>query len=116
MFGAGMLLILIRAVMDVDQTRKWIETIVVSVLVKGPLSVEYVILYTYGSELFPSTIRGTAVGIAFNAGKFMSLFSVPIMAYCKDLGQNAMVGCALTALIALPFMFKMPETLRAKLE
>ena len=116
MFSGGMLLILIRGVMDNDQTRKWIETILVSIIVKGPLSIEYVILFTYGSELFPSTIRGTAVGIAFNAGKFMSLFCVPIMVYCKDIGQNGVVGCVLTALIALPFMFKMPETLRAKLE
>lgn len=36
---------------------------------------EYVIIYTYASELFPSTVRGTAVGFALTLAKVLAAFT-----------------------------------------
>lgn len=86
-------------------------------LIKAGLSVEYVVIFTYGSELFPSNVRGTAMGLGVTGAKFMGLLSTNLINFSKDtLDTNAMVGCAATVFIALPFLVCLPETRGKKVE
>lgn len=40
------------------------QTLVSALLIKGGLSVLYVIMYSYGAELFPSSLRGICMGLS----------------------------------------------------
>ena len=93
------------------------QTLITCLLIKGGLSVEYVVVFTWGSELFPSNVRGTAMGLALTGAKFMALLSTNLIDFSKNtLNTNPMVGCAMTVVIALPFLMCLPETRLLKLE
>jgi hypothetical protein len=90
---------------------------VTCLLVKGGVSVEYIVVYFYGAELFPSNIRGTAMGLGITISKFVGLLRSNLIDFSKDtLHTNPMVGCAATVLIGLPFLMCLPETLGKKVE
>ena len=77
----------------------------------------YSVIFIWGSELFPSNIRGTASGIAITSGKLIALSGEPLINFSVNvLGVNAMVGASLTAILALPAIFFLPETLNKKIE
>ena len=85
--------------------------------IKAALSVIFVIMYTYGAELFPSNIRGTTNGIAFNFGRGISIISAYLITMSVEtFHTNAIVGCAAVCLLSLPFLGFMPETVGRKIE
>jgi MFS family permease len=93
------------------------QTLITCLLIKGGLSVEYVVIFTWGSELFPSNVRGTAMGLALTGAKFMALLSTNLITFSKDvLHTNPMVGCAMTVVVSLPFLMCLPETRLLKME
>lgn len=94
-----------------------VQAQIVVIFVKGGMSVLYVVLYQYGTELFPTRVRGTANGICITSAKFMSFVSSNLISLSKNtLHVNPMVGCAATCLFALPAFIWLPETFEQKME
>jgi len=89
----------------------------VVIFIKGGLSVEYVAIYTYGAELFPSNIRGTACGLSIFGAKMVGAVSSPLIAFSRDtLHVNPMVGCGATVIFSILAMLILPETYNKTLE
>lgn len=100
-----------------NEIEQWFEVAISVFLIKGGVAFEYVIMYTYGTELFNNAnIRGTANGICSFGGAILSESFVPIRKISAALSLNPMIGCAATSLITLPFILKMPETLNRQLK
>jgi len=109
-------LIIIHQIWRDEDWCKYIETGVTVLLIKGGLSFEYVIIYTYASELFPSTVRGTAVGFALTLSKVLAAFvSGPLIKLAEDIGTASMVGPSITVIVGLLSLFMLPETLNRKI-
>jgi len=90
---------------------------IVCIFIKGGLSVNYVVIFAYGSELFPSNIRGTANGIVFFGAKMMGMLSPYLINLSRDVfNVNAMVGCGVTSVIAMLGLLLLPETFKQKVE
>jgi hypothetical protein len=113
----GVILVVLRKAVPSFDGEKTVETIVVCGLIKAGLSVNYVVLYTWGAEMFPSTIRGTALGLSLAIGRMVGLVNAPLISLSEDVfGVNAMVGCAATAILVFPVLIWLPETLDQKVE
>jgi len=100
LLGAVLCVVLFAIIGDI-KTRDLVIAVITCVLIKGGLSVQYVLLYTYGSELFPSTVRGTACGLALTLAKCLGLFSSSLIKASESLGTAAMVGPSATAIVAV---------------
>lgn len=68
------------------------------------------VYFIHAAELFPTKIRGVGVGFGVLIGKIVGAFSTYAADYANDLGFNVMVICCSPALLALPFVFCLPET------
>jgi hypothetical protein len=113
----GVILVVLRKAIPSFEDEKTVETMVVCILIKAGLSVNYVVLYTWGAEMFPSTIRGTALGLSLALGRMAGLVNAPLISLSEDVfGVNAMVGCAATAVLVFPVLIWLPETLNQKVE
>ena len=86
-----------------------------SIILKLFISMNYSLVFTYGSELFPTKLRGLALGISVFIGRFLiSLCSyLELFADYEDI--HPMVTSAFGAVIALPFILILPETLNKKM-
>ena len=80
------------------------------------VSILYCVCYTYGTELFPSTIRGTVCGLSFNLARFMGLLAKPLIAMSDKFEIPQIAGCCVSCLFAFPFFFFLPETKDRKVE
>lgn len=80
----GASLVLCKKFIEEGETEKWIETAVTCVLIKGGLSIAYIVIYAYGSELFPTSIRGTAVGLSLTVARFIGLTSSELISVSKS--------------------------------
>ncbi|SSU24503.1 dicarboxylic acid major facilitator family transport protein [Acinetobacter baumannii] len=63
--------------------------------------IPYAINATYMTESFPTSIRGSAVGGAYNIGKVLSIFSPLTIGY---LSQNGSIGLGLLVMAAAYFI------------
>lgn len=100
-----------------SKIRQWTETFIVGFFIKICLSVLSYIVYIYGSELFPSSFRGTASGLAQNLGKLMSVMSPLLIELCVGtLKIHPMIGLTVQFPFCLPLVFHMPETLKNLVE
>lgn len=68
-------------------------------LIKGGLSIAYIVVYAYGSELFPTSIRGTAFGLSVTMARMIGLTSNELIDLAKEWGLPSMTLCASTSLI-----------------
>ena len=102
LFGVSALVFLKKVFGDLEGENLF-ETLIVSIVIKGAVSIWYIILYAWGSEMFPSSIRGTAMGLSLVIGKMCGTLCQPLITFSENtLGVNAMVGCAITTIIPLP--------------
>jgi len=92
--------------------KKFIIGLVVLVLIKGAVSLIDIVYWTYGSEIFPSEIRGSAMGFGIFIGKFAS-FLGPI---CSDVsikaGLNPIFGPTAVSLLSYFFTYKLKDSLQ----
>ena len=115
--AGAVLLFIFRNVIPSFDGEKWVETIIAAFLVKAALSVEFVILYTYVSEIFPTKIRGISNSVVFNIAKLLGLTSTLLIVLSTDvLKTNAMVCGSMTCLLTFPMIFFLPETKGKKVE
>ena len=93
-----------------------LQTLIVSIIIKGSVSFLYVAIYTYGGELFPSNLIGVCMGFALVVAKISGSLSMTIKTLCLEINLNPMVGYSIFPLISIPFVLMMPETLNKKVE
>ena len=116
MSGAVSLFIIKNVIPSFDG-EKWVETIIVAFILKGALSVQFVVLYAHLLEVFPTKIRGISNSVVFNIARLLGLTSTLLIGLSTDiLKTNAMVCGAMTCLVALPMIFFLPETKGKKVE
>lgn len=73
----GIILIILRKTWGDSDNERLVEAIVVCVFIKAPVALLFVLFYTFGAELFPSSMRGTALGLAITLAKALGLTSQP---------------------------------------
>ena len=93
-----------------ENVLRWSQTIV-SCLIKLVLCINYSLIFNYCSELFPTKMRGFALGICVFIGRVMVIFSFFIQRITDSLQINPMIGTIIGALIALPITLCLPETI-----
>jgi len=94
-----------------------VEAFVVCIFIKGGISILYVLIYVYGSELFASNVRGVANGLAFFGAKMVTLLSPLMLNLSRDvLHLNPMVGFGSMSVLAMLALLILPETFNIKVE
>jgi hypothetical protein len=90
---------------------KWIETLMVCILIRGNLSFQFSIVGNFGPELFDAEVRGSAIAFGMSVAKMVSFVSTYVVDFTENtLNTNPMVGCAALCVFALPALLMMPET------
>lgn len=93
-----------------NSTLRWSQTIV-SCLIKLVLCINYALIFNYCSELFPTKIRGMALGVCVFFGRFMIIFSFLLQNLTDYFEINPMIGTVFGSLLVLPITLCLPETL-----
>jgi hypothetical protein len=94
---------------------KWIETLMVSFLIRGNLSFQFSILANFGVEMFDAEVRGSAIAIGMVLAHMPSFLSTYVVEFAQNtLDTNPMVGCAALCVFALPALLMVPETFGQK--
>jgi hypothetical protein len=94
---------------------KWIETLLVCILIRGNLSFQFSIIANFGAEMFDADVRGSAIAIGMTLAKMLSFVSSYVVAFTEQsLNTNPMVGCAALCVFALPALLMVPETFGKK--
>ena len=94
---------------------KWIETLLVCILIRGNLSFQFSIVGNFGAELFDAEVRGSAIAFGMSVAKMVSFVSTYVVDFTENtLDTNPMVGCAALCIFALPALLLMPETFGKK--
>ena len=115
--AGAVLLVIFRNVLPSFHGERMVETIIVAFILKAALSVQFIVLYAYLSEMFPTRIRGISHSIVFNVGKLLGLTSTLLIVLSTDvLNTNAMVCGAMTCLVTIPMIMFLPETKGKKVE
>jgi MFS family permease len=109
-------LILFKYIIEDHDIEKWVETIVTCALIKGGLSIAYIVVYAYGSELFPTSIRGTAFGVSVTIARLVGLLSGELIDLAKSWDLPSMTLCASTSLIGALALILLRETYNVKLD
>lgn len=89
---------------------KWTQTLISS-LIKLIYCMNFALIFSYASELFPTKIRGLTLGIIVLFGRISSLFSLNLVFFTDSLGLHPMVGVIISSIIAIPTSLLMPETI-----
>jgi MFS family permease len=110
LIAAGLLFVL-SGMPDSDLVR-WLKLIVSTCIIAVVNSCQFVFLFAYISELFPTKIRGMANALVLFSSKMIGSFSPMIETFAKNKNLHIMVGCSVVTLISLPLSFFISETLK----
>ena len=69
------------------------------------------LLYFQNAESFPTEIKGKAIACILLFGKLSGACAPFIEEYTKKLGVHVLCGCSAMAIVALPLVSKLKETL-----
>ena len=86
-----------------------------SIILKLFISMNYSLVFTYGSELFPTKLRGLALGISVFVGRFLISFCSYLELFAEYENIHPMVTSGFGAILALPCILILPETLNKKM-
>lgn len=89
---------------------RWSQTIV-SCLIKLMFCINYALIFNYCSELFPTKIRGMALGVCVFFGRVMIIFAFFLQNLTDYFEINPMIGTIFGSLLVLPVTLCLPETL-----
>lgn len=70
----------------------------------------FAIVFTYAAELFPTELRGLALGCCLLFGRAATVFSILFVSIADSLDIHPMVTLVLGSSIALPIAYLLPET------
>lgn len=78
--------------------------------VKVFVCINFVLIYNYCSELFPTKVRGFALGVCIIVGRSTGLISLLLVDFTDSLGIHPMIGMVFSSVIAMLFSLLLPET------
>lgn len=110
--GLDVILILLEFTADSfsDSGLRWSQTIV-SCLIKLVYCVNYALIFNYCSELFPTRIRGLALGVCVFFGRLMVTGAFFVQNMTDYFDVHPMIGTIFGCLLVLPITLCLPETL-----
>ena len=88
---------------------QWLE-ILLSSLIKLVLCMNFAIVFTYAAELFPTELRGLALGCCLLFGRAASVFSIVFTSIASSLEIHPMVMMVFGSALSLPIAYLLPET------
>jgi MFS family permease len=92
-----------------DSALRWSQTIV-SCLIKLMFCINYSLIFNYCSELFPTRIRGMALGVCVFFGRFMIVMAFFLQNMTEYFDIHPMIGTIFGCLLILPITLCLPET------
>ena len=84
-------------------------------LIKLAICFQYGTIFSYVSELFPTHLRGFALGFTVAIGRFMSSLSSYMIFITDSLGMHPFATALLAGVVSLPFSIILEETAHKKL-
>jgi len=109
LIGASLLFFL--SLVEETPLIRLLDTVVSTCILAVVNSCQFVFLYTYISELFPTHIRGIANALVLFTAKMIGSLSPFMEGFSKDFGLHIMVGCSVMTVVSLPLSFFIDETL-----
>ena len=67
-------------------------------------------IFTYIAELFPTRIRGLALGFCVLAGRLSTIFTLTLENFTNHFNLNPMIGVIFGAIVTMPISLLLPET------
>ena len=89
---------------------------VFGIILKLFVAASFALVYTYAAELFPTRIRGLATGMAIFVGRLVVGLAPVFEVFAEDHDINPLITTIFGAVIALPCVLLLPETLYKELD
>jgi len=115
-FLGGLTVFFINLFSDHSDKFKKIAAWTSVILCKGGASIMYTYINNYMAEVFPTKIRGSAVGIICAFARFLGASTAFIKTAIAVTQFDLIVPCSALSLVIIPIVFFMPETLDKQLD
>jgi fucose permease len=108
--GASFVLLMIGIFMEQSEMRKWIESLISTILISAVTSMMFPLLFLWTAELFPTKIRGLASAVILFVGKLFGGLAPLLSNLCDKFGIHVLVGCSAIGLFSLIATSYLDET------
>jgi len=109
---SGITLISFRYVFPKFEHEDLVESLITCFIINSCVIFNYGLVYILCTELFPIHVRGMASGVVITLGKVLASYGQIILQFSINFLQvNAMSSTSIIALVSLPVLLFIPETL-----
>lgn len=99
--SSAIVLFLIGLFVPHSDARKWIETLISTVLISSLTSMMFPLLFLWIAELFPTQIKGLASAFILFMGKLLGGLAPILTHICEKNGIHILVGCCSIGFISV---------------
>ena len=98
---SAVVLFIIGLVVPHSDTRKWVETLISTVVISSLTSMMFPLLFIWIAELFPTQIKGLASAFILFMGKLLGGLAPILSHVCEQNGIHVLVGCCSIGFISV---------------
>ena len=99
--SSAVALFLIGLLMPHSEFRKWLESLISTVLISSLTSMMFPLLFLWIAELFPTQIKGLASAFILFMGKLLGGLAPILSHICEKNGIHILVGCCSIGFISV---------------
>ena len=111
---SAFLLLMIGILMTHSEARKWVESLISTLLISSMTSMMFPLMFLWIAELFPTNIRGLATAVILFLGKLLGGFAPLLSDLCERNSIHVLVGCSTIGILSLIATSYMRETYEAE--